>query len=82
MTMPIVSKAVLKARLLAYLRDVEATGEPVIVTSYGTPVARITRITQGATVNDQFADARGALHFTGSLDDPTDDEWNHARSDA
>lgn len=85
MTMPTVSKAVLKARLLAYLRDVEATGEPVIVTSYGTPVARITRITritQGATVNDQFADARGALHFTGSLDDPTDEEWNHGGSDA
>ena len=40
------------------------------------------RITQGATVNDQFADVRGALHFTGSLDDPTDDEWNNAWSDA
>ena len=36
MTMPTVPKAVLKARLLEYLRAVEESGEPIIVTSYGT----------------------------------------------
>lgn len=75
MTMPTVSKAVLKARLLEYLRAVEESGEPVIVTSYGTPVARITRIGAGQSVDDLFADVRGALRFAGDPNEPTADEW-------
>jgi prevent-host-death family protein len=78
MTMPTVSKAVLKARLLEYLRDVEESGEPIIVTNYGTPVARITRIRAGETVDDLFESARGALRFTGDPNEPTADEWRDA----
>lgn len=78
MTMPTVSKAVLKARLLEYLRAVEESGEPIIVTSYGTPVARITRIGAGETVDELFADARGALRFVGDPDAPTTEEWRDA----
>ena len=77
-TMPTVSKAHLKARLLEYLRDVEETGEPVIVTSYGAPVARITRIAASETVDALFADVRGKLAFSGSLDESTADEWSDA----
>jgi prevent-host-death family protein len=78
MTMPTVSKAVLKARLLAYLRDVEESGEPIIVTDHGTPVARITRIRAGETVDDLFGGARGALRFAADPDEPTADEWRDA----
>lgn len=77
MTMPSVSKATLKAHLLAYLRDVERTGDPVIVTSYGHPVARITRITSGDTVDALFGDVRGTLAFHEAPDAPTTDEWEH-----
>jgi prevent-host-death family protein len=76
MTMPTVSKAHLKARLLEYLREVEETGEPVVITSYGTPVARITRLAPGETVDALFADVRGGLAFTDAPDAPTSDEWN------
>ena len=78
MTMPTVPKAVLKARLLEYLRAVEESGEPIIVTSYGTPVARITRISPGERVDELFSDVRGALAFRGSHNSPTADEWGAA----
>ncbi len=78
MTMPTVSKAVLKARLLEFLRNVEESGEPVIVTSYGVPVARITRIAATETVSALFADVRGALKFKGNPNAPTLDEWTDA----
>jgi antitoxin (DNA-binding transcriptional repressor) of toxin-antitoxin stability system len=57
---------------------VEESGEPIIVTSYGTPVARITRIAAGETVDELFAGARGALRFVGDPDAPTADEWRDA----
>lgn len=78
MPMPIVSKATLKSRLLEFLRDLEATGEPVIITSYGTPVAQITRLAAGTTVDALFSDARGALQFLEAPDTPTTDEWGEA----
>lgn len=78
MTMPTIPKAMLKARLLEFLRDVEETGEPIIVTSHGTPVARITRIAPGSSVDALFADVRGSLAFAGDPDEPTTDEWGLA----
>lgn len=76
MTMPTVSKAVLKARLLEFLRDLENSGEPVIITSYGTPVARITRIAGGESADSLFADVRGRLKFKGNPNAPTIGEWD------
>lgn len=78
MPMPTISKATLKTRLLEFLRDLEASGEPVIITSYGTPVAQITRLAPGTSVDALFADVRGALRFATDPDEPTTDEWSEA----
>lgn len=58
-----VSKSKLEARLLAYFREVEETGEEIIVTSRGRPALRIAplRSTEGpATL---FADVRGRVEL-------------------
>lgn len=78
MPMPTASKATLKSRLLEFLRDLEATGEPIIVTNYGTPVAQITRLTPGATVEALFHDVQGQLQIAGDPNAPTTDEWSAA----
>lgn len=36
-----VSKSRLNSRILAYLREVEVTGEPLVITNRGEPVLRI-----------------------------------------
>lgn len=75
MTMVEVSKGTLKARLLEYLRQLESTGEPIVVTSYGKPVAQITRLASGGSVDAAFADVRGHLRFTDAPDADTSAEW-------
>jgi prevent-host-death family protein len=70
-----VAKGTLKARLLEFLRTLEDTGEPIIITSYGKPVAQITRLTTGGSVDAAFADLRGQLRFTGDPDADTSSEW-------
>jgi prevent-host-death family protein len=77
-TMPTVSKSQLKARMLAYFRAVEATGEPLIVTDGGRPVLRIVPIAPAPeTVDQVFADVRGHNPFLTDEDPdaPTIDEW-------
>jgi prevent-host-death family protein len=41
MTVQVVSKSQLKAKLLAYLRQVEHDGKPLLITHKGTPVLEI-----------------------------------------
>ena len=74
-TMVTVSKSVLKSRMLEYFRQVEQTGEPLIVTSDGIPVLKVVPFTEKLSVDDAFADIRGKLNWTGNLNDPTQAEW-------
>ena len=75
MTMVTVSKSVLKARMLEYFREVERTGEALVVTSDGIPVLKVVPFTETRSIEDAFADVRGQLTWTGDLDAPTDAEW-------
>jgi prevent-host-death family protein len=82
--MPTVSKSELKARMLAYFREVEATGEPLIVTDAGRPVLRVVPIEPPPrTIEDVFADVRGkgVLWAADDLDAPTTEEWPQLRDD-
>lgn len=65
-----VSKTQLKARMLAYLREVEETGEEIIVTSHGRPVLRVAPLTRAESAAAVFADVRGAVSL------PPDDDVN------
>ena len=75
MTMVTVSKSALKARMLEFFREVERTGEELVVTSDGVPVLKVVPFNQTRSVDDAFADVRGALTWTGDIDAPTDAEW-------
>ena len=76
MTMVTISKSALKARMLEYFRQVEQTGEELIVTSDGRPVLKVVPFVQRAPVEAVFADARGRLTWEGDVNDPTNAEWN------
>ena len=75
MTMVTVSNSALKARMLEFFREVERTGEELVVTSDGVPVLKVVPFSQTRSVGDAFADVRGQLAWTGDIDAPTDAEW-------
>jgi prevent-host-death family protein len=75
MTMVTISKGVLKARLLEFLRQVEATGEELVITNHGTPVLKIVPIAARESADVLFADVSGKLTWTESPDTPTVAEW-------
>jgi len=53
-----VSKGKLKAKMLEYFREVERTGEPLIVTDHGREVLEVRRIRRTATVEELLAEYR------------------------
>lgn len=76
MTMEQVAKNVLKAQLLAYLRRVEETGEEVVVTDHGRPVARIVQYAPVKSTAMVFRDYRGKIRYNGDPLASTEDEWS------
>lgn len=73
--MKVVSKSVLKARMLEYFRDIEASGEELIVTSNGQPVLKVVPYHREMTVDEAFADVRGKIAYHGDLLASTTEEW-------
>lgn len=73
--MKVVSKSTLKAKMLEYLREVEASGEELIVTSNGQPVLKVMPYRQKLTIDEAFADVRGKIRYHGDLLEPTTAEW-------
>jgi prevent-host-death family protein len=71
-----VSKSALKAKLLEYFRDVEQTGEPLVVTSHGVPVLEIVPYREGRPTAEVFGDLRGKVRYPGDIVAPTEDEWD------
>ena len=61
-----VSKSKFKPRTLQYLREVEETGEPIIITDRGRPVVRIEPYTFG---HDALQVLRGSIV---DFEDPTE----------
>tara|TARA_Y100001934_G_scaffold246651_1_gene305882 strand:- start:727 stop:960 length:234 start_codon:yes stop_codon:yes gene_type:complete len=75
--MKTVSKSELKARMLEYFREVEKTGEPLVVTDHRKPVLQVTPLARQEPVAEVFADLRGQLNATeAAVLAPTTDEWN------
>jgi prevent-host-death family protein len=73
--MQTVSKGVLKAKMLEYLRRVEETGEGIIVTDNNRPVVRIVPIRARVAASELFADVRGRIVYHEDLLRSTVDEW-------
>ncbi len=70
-----VSKGVLKAKMLEYFREVEQTGEELIVTSNNVPTLRVIPIKQKHKVEDVFADLRGKVRIDDSIMQPETEDW-------
>jgi prevent-host-death family protein len=70
-----VSKSVLKAKILEYLRRVEESGEELVVTDNNRPTVRIVPIREREPASVTFADVRGKVLYRGDPLAPTTDEW-------
>ncbi len=71
-----VSKSALKARMLEYFRQVEQTGEELIVTDNNKPVLKVVPIRHRKPAREVFADVRGKLVENEDLLKPTTEEWS------
>lgn len=72
-----------KAKCLAIMDEVNETGEPVLVTKRGKPVARVTPALETAPrkkvdVDSIFGALRGMVTISGDIvsSEHTDDEWD------
>lgn len=57
-----------KARCLAVMKDVQATGETVVVTRRGTPVVKVVPVTPGS--GDVFGFMAGEFKIVGDIESP------------
>ncbi len=57
--MPKVSKGVLKSKMLEYFREVEKTGEDLVVMDRHKPVLKVVRLVVPKNPDNVFADVRG-----------------------
>ena len=73
--MATISKSKLKANMLRVFREIEASGEELIVTDRNRPVLRILPIEDRKSVEDLFGPFQGQLVFNEDVNAPTIDEW-------
>ena len=71
----IVSKSKLKAKMLSVFRQVERTGEEVIVTDHGKPTLKISPLPKSESVESVFGKYRGAVIYREEILESTVDEW-------
>ena len=69
-----ISAAVFKARCLALLDEVKATGETLIVTKRGKPVAKVL-----AAESAGSKPLRGSVRYRGDIVAPIDEPWDATR---
>lgn len=73
--MPTISKSKLKTNMLEVFRQIETSGEELIVTHHHKPVLRIVPIRQGKSVDEIFAPWRGQVIYHVDINEPTQAEW-------
>ena len=71
-----IGKSALKAKMLEYFREVEETGEPLIVTDGGRPVLQVVPYKSKGRCSDIFSDLRGKASIDrAAAVSPTEEEW-------
>lgn len=85
--MKTVSKGKLKAKMLEYFREVEATGEPLIVTDHGREVLEVRPVARKGSTETLLAELRALAKPTAEIDEeellkpfPSED-WEVERED-
>jgi antitoxin (DNA-binding transcriptional repressor) of toxin-antitoxin stability system len=71
-----ISKSKLKANMLQIFRDLEASGEELIVTDHNRPVLKIIPFQEKQTVEEIFSTYQGQVQYFEDIDTPTTDEWS------
>lgn len=62
--------------MLQIFRDIEESGEDLIVTDHNRPVLKIQPIKKNQTVDDLFADCQGKVNYQEDINAPTQEEWS------
>jgi prevent-host-death family protein len=65
----------LKAKMLEYFRQVEESGEELVVTDNGRPVVKVVPIRRKTSAAEVFDDVRGRVVYHEDILAPTTDEW-------
>ena len=73
--MPTISKSKLKANMLRIFREIESSGEELIVTDRNRAVLRIQPIARKRAVEEVFNDVSGKVVYHEDVNTPTADEW-------
>jgi antitoxin (DNA-binding transcriptional repressor) of toxin-antitoxin stability system len=73
-----ISKSKLKARMLQIFREIEQSGEDLIVTDHDQPVLRIQAIAKKRSVGEVFGALQGQVIYNEDVNTPTLDEWREA----
>ena len=73
-----ISKSKLKAKMLEIFRQVETSGQELIITDHDKPVLKIVPIKQKMTVAELFSDVHGHVVIPEDINQPTQDEWEDA----
>lgn len=71
-----VSKSYLKAHMLRIFREVEKTGEELIVTDNNRPVLRISPVKQDNSVEEVFSSLQGKVIYNEDINISTQEEWS------
>jgi antitoxin (DNA-binding transcriptional repressor) of toxin-antitoxin stability system len=73
-----VSKSVFKARALEFFREIESTGESLVLTDHGRPVLEVCPYKEDEV--DPLATLRGSIvKYERPTDPVADDEWEIGR---
>jgi antitoxin (DNA-binding transcriptional repressor) of toxin-antitoxin stability system len=73
-----ISKSKLKAKMLAIFRELEASGNELIVTDRDRPVLKIVPIKQENTLAELFAGLQGKVTYAEDINQPTLAEWKES----
>jgi antitoxin (DNA-binding transcriptional repressor) of toxin-antitoxin stability system len=76
--MNVISKGKLKAKMLEIFRQLEASGEELIVTDQGKPVLKIIPIKKVTSVAEVFGDLQGKVSYLEDINAPSFSEWEDA----
>lgn len=79
--MPTISKSQLKTHMLKVFREIEESGEELIVTDHARPVLIIQPIKKGVTIDEVFGIFQGKVTYLEDPDTPTTNEWTDEWSD-
>ena len=72
-----ISKSKLKPKMLQVFREIEASGQGIIVTDRGRPTLRIEPIKKKRSVEDVFGpEIQGKIIYYEDINTPTTDAWS------